>query len=266
MFKKHRIFGVEQQANVAALAIVNMIFRGDGKNNIINNDCLSLNLNRKIRNNEVSAEYQTKIGDRKPVTKVLMNPPFALHRDNEQEFIFIEHALLQMVEGGLLLCIVPISVMYAAGNDLEWRRRTLRGNSLLAVISFSSDLFYPQATVETAIIVIKKGVPHTVDSKTLFVRITDDGFIKLKRRRLRHKNKSQLYYLLPEIKSFIFGGECSEEIGIIQALTIDMSDRHLELIPQQYLSPSKIGAEELKFEVNSVHSEVLFCAMRGDKK
>lgn len=43
MFKKHRIFGVEQQANVAALAIVNMIFRGDGKNNIVNGDCLSLN-------------------------------------------------------------------------------------------------------------------------------------------------------------------------------------------------------------------------------
>lgn len=34
-FKKHNLFGIEQESYVAALAIVNMIFRGDGKNNII---------------------------------------------------------------------------------------------------------------------------------------------------------------------------------------------------------------------------------------
>ncbi|WP_257254344.1 class I SAM-dependent DNA methyltransferase, partial [Endozoicomonas sp. SESOKO3] len=77
MFKKHKIFGIEQQANVASLAIVNMIFRGDGKNNIINGDCLAKNLNRKIRNGELSAEYIEEEGERQPVTKVLMNPPFA---------------------------------------------------------------------------------------------------------------------------------------------------------------------------------------------
>ena len=37
-FRKHRIFGVEQQPKIAALAIVNMIFRGDGSNNIIDNN------------------------------------------------------------------------------------------------------------------------------------------------------------------------------------------------------------------------------------
>ncbi|MEM8692448.1 MAG: N-6 DNA methylase [Pseudomonadota bacterium] len=101
MFKKHRIFGVEQQVNVASLAIVNMIFRGDGKNNIINDDCLAVNLNRKIRNGEISAEYISEAPDRPSVTKTLMNPPFALKRDDEQEFTFVDHALSQMVEGGL---------------------------------------------------------------------------------------------------------------------------------------------------------------------
>lgn len=118
MFKKHKIFGIEQQANVASLAIVNMIFRGDGKNNIINGDCLAINLNRKIRNGELSAEYIEEEGDRKPVTKVLMNPPFALRREDEQEFTFIEHALKQMSEGGLLLSVIPVSVMYSGGGRL----------------------------------------------------------------------------------------------------------------------------------------------------
>ena len=33
-FKQHGVFGIEQDDGVAALAVVNMIFRGDGKNNI----------------------------------------------------------------------------------------------------------------------------------------------------------------------------------------------------------------------------------------
>jgi len=38
-FKENGLFGVEQDPGVAALAVVNMIFRGDGKNNIIEGDC-----------------------------------------------------------------------------------------------------------------------------------------------------------------------------------------------------------------------------------
>ena len=41
VFKKNQIFGIEQQGKVASLAIVNMIFRGDGKTNIVDNNCLS---------------------------------------------------------------------------------------------------------------------------------------------------------------------------------------------------------------------------------
>jgi type I restriction enzyme M protein len=186
MFKKHKIFGIEQQANVASLAIVNMIFRGDGKNNIINGDCLAINLNRKIRNGELSAEYLEETGDRKPVTKVLMNPPFALKRDDEQEYTFIEHALRQMTDGGLLLSVIPISVMYSGAKDLAWRKRMLETNTVLSVISFPNDLFYPQASVEPVIVIIKKGHKHTANTNTLFVRITDDGFVKLKKRRLPH--------------------------------------------------------------------------------
>ena len=40
-FKKHNLFGMEQESYVAALAIVNMIFRGDGKNNIVEANCFS---------------------------------------------------------------------------------------------------------------------------------------------------------------------------------------------------------------------------------
>ena len=40
-FKQHGIFGVEQESGVVALAVVNMIFRGDGKNNIREGNCFA---------------------------------------------------------------------------------------------------------------------------------------------------------------------------------------------------------------------------------
>lgn len=263
MFKKHRIFGVEQQANVAALAIVNMIFRGDGKNNIVNGDCLSLNLQRKIRNGELSAEYQENEPDRPPVNKVLMNPPFALKRSDEQEFTFIEHALEQMVEGGLLLCVIPVSVMYSAKKDeLSWRKRLLEDNTLLSVISFPNDLFYPQASVESVIIIVEKGIPHGNKTKTLFSRIVDDGFIKLKKRRLPHGKTSQLDELSPLIKSFIHGDEIEEIPGYLQSKIIDLNDKHLELIPQNYLDNAPLDQLQLKNDMSNLYSELVFQQIR----
>lgn len=263
MFKKHKIFGVEQQANVASLAIVNMIFRGDGKNNIINGDCLALNLNRKIRNGELSAEYQQDEGERKPVTKVLMNPPFALKRDDEQEFIFIDHALKQMSQG-LLLAVVPVSVMYSGGKDLAWRKRLIEHNSILAVISFPNDLFYPQASVEPVIVVIKKGEKHLSNTKTLFARITDDGFIKLKKRRLPHDKESQLEHLQPRIKKFIAGENIDEIPGVIQTKSFDINDPNLEIIPQEHLDNGDLNLAELKNSMGVIYSELVFQKIRRE--
>lgn len=263
MFKKHRIFGVEQQANVAALAIVNMIFRGDGKNNIVNGDCLSLNLQRKIRNNEVSAEYQEEKPDRPPVNKVLMNPPFALKRSDEQEFTFIERALDQMVEGGLLLCVIPVSVMYSAKKDeLSWRKRLLNSNTLVSVISFPNDLFYPQASVEPVIIIVKKGIPHSNNAKTLFGRVVDDGFIKLKKRRLPHGRTSQLDEFSPRIRDYIIGNDIEEVPGYLQSKVIDMNDKYLELIPQNYLDNAPLDENQLKNSMSNLYSELVFQQIR----
>jgi type I restriction enzyme M protein len=68
--------------------MVNMIFRGNGKNNIREGNC-----------------FHTFIP---AVTKVLMNPPFALSTD--KEYKFVTYALTQMQRGGLLFAIVPTAV------------------------------------------------------------------------------------------------------------------------------------------------------------
>lgn len=259
MFKKHRIFGVEQQANVAALAVVNMIFRGDGKNNIINNDCLHVNLSRKIKNgDEVSAEYQSGKPDRLAVNKVMMNPPFALKNGDEQEFVFIDHALEQMVDGGLLFCVIPSSVMYASKKELSWRKRVMDRNSLLCSMTISNELFYPQASVEPVLIVMRKGVPQSESPECLFVKVENDGFYKKKRRRVPSPIPSDLHLLKDIVRDYIFEGRCNEIEGVAQVKEIDLNDKGLEIIPQNYLGGKEPSSEDIKSAMAKVQSELIF--------
>jgi type I restriction-modification system DNA methylase subunit len=263
-FKKHKIFGIEQQANVATLAIVNMIFRGDGKNNIINEDCFAVNLNRKVRNGDLSAEYISLSPERPPVTKVLMNPPFALKKDDEKEYKFIEHSLKQMANNGLLLAVLPISIMYSSGNNFLWRKKLLENNTLISVASFSNELFYPQATVQPITIIIKKGIPHNSEQKIAWVRVTNDGFRKHKKKRLPTGDNSQMDLVENILKDFIVNGNESTDIqGVIEFKPISEQDNKLELIPENYIESPIIDNHIITMEMKKVFSEITF---QGIKK
>ena len=98
-FKQHSVFGIEQDDGVAALAVVNMIFRGDGKNNIQEGNCFSKHLEATADNGVQTAKYVPEPPQSRAITKVMMNPPFALKRGEEKEFRFVEQALAQMEHG-----------------------------------------------------------------------------------------------------------------------------------------------------------------------
>lgn len=263
-FKKHKIFGIEQQANVASLAIVNMIFRGDGKNNIINEDCFAVNLNRKIRNGNLSAEYMAEEPTRPPVTKVLMNPPFALKKDDEKEYKFLEHSFKQMANNGLLFAVLPISIMYSGGNNYNWRKRMLERNTLVSVASFSNELFYPQATVQPITVIFKKGVPHNPNTKVAWIKITEDGFKKHKRKRLPTGDNEQMETVERLLKDFIVNDNIPEDVkGIIEFKPLESIDTKLELIPENYLDSPEIDNNLITLEMKRVFSEITF---QGIKK
>lgn len=85
-----------------------MIFRGDGKTNIVEGDCFQKKLQRISIDGNISAKYVKEgVKNEEPITKVLMNPPFALKTSNEKEYKFVNHALSQMQDGGLLFSILP---------------------------------------------------------------------------------------------------------------------------------------------------------------
>lgn len=105
---------------------------------------MSINLDTLILNDSKSAEYvgQDAKNIKPPVTKVLMNPPFALKSKDEKEYKFIEHALKQMEDTGILFAIIPVSVMIKSGAYRTWRKeKLLAENTLLSVITLPSNLF-----------------------------------------------------------------------------------------------------------------------------
>jgi len=252
-FKQHNIYGIDQQASLAVLAILNMIFRGDGKNNIIDGDCFAKWVTGTRTNSHVG--LPARYGSKEPskelnvVTKVLMNPPFHIEASDEFEFKFVQHALDQMVDGGILLSILPMAAMFEQGVEREWREnQLLKENTLLSVISLSMELFYP-IMVHPIAIMVKKGIPHPKDQNVLWVRAPRDGHTKFKGIRLPdEKEPDDLKEVLPMVKAFIHNPssfKVSEIPEVCNACPIDFSDSLLELVPEAYIKSKPISSKEV---------------------
>ncbi len=118
-FKQYGVFGVEQDDGIAALSVVNMIFRGDGKNNIRAGNCFHYYLGQTTSHSISTAKFVTEPSENPPVTKVMMNPPFALKRSDEKEFKFVDHALKQIQTGGVLFSVLPYGTMVRPSRVLK---------------------------------------------------------------------------------------------------------------------------------------------------
>ena len=257
-FKENNLFGQEQEAEVVALAIVNMIFRGDGKNKIIEGNCFQNNLIRATNGNILTAKYVSKrkaSEEELVVTKVLMNPPFALRNSDEKEFKFVQHALEQMQDGGILFSILPYSTMVKAGSYGNWRRQMLlEKNTLLCVVTFPYELFYPVG-VHTLGIFIKKGVSHPQGQNVLWIRAIQDGFFKKKGKRLPHISEPDtLSPTVGTIKAFLSNPNMLvANIDRFQrACPIDFADSLLELVPENYLSQEYPSEDSIKMGIRQV--------------
>lgn len=273
-FKKFALYGIEDKDAVAALAVVNMIFRKDGKNNIKVGDCFAFSLNSKQYNGYVGAEYieNKEVIEEEiisPITKVLMNPPFAQPSSADKEYKFVRHALAQMRDGGLLFSVLPISVMIQSGEELAWRRTELLAeNSLLSVITFPSQLFQPQAGTNTVGIIVKKGIAQSKDNNVLWARAEHDGFRLRKGKRLKHPDEpNDFEKIVPLVKRFLKDQSIEvENIPQFQkACPIDFDDKYLELVPEKYLDSKPIDNIELLNDIERAIREHISFNIKYEK-
>ncbi|MXW54021.1 MAG: N-6 DNA methylase [Gammaproteobacteria bacterium] len=184
-----------------------------------------------------------------------MNPPFGLKTD--KEYRFVNHALEQMEDHGLLFCILPYSVMVKPGEYRDWRRNLLAANSLLAVVTFPIDIFYPVSAPPVGIF-IRRGTPHTSAQNTLWIRAETDGHLKSKGKRLRSsRTTNDLSDCEPILKAFLNDPvRCVENVPkYLKACPIDFEDKLFELVPEVYLDQEDLSDEDILSGVDSTLRE-----------
>jgi len=268
-FRQNGLYGIEEQDPVIALAIVNMIFRGDGKNNMIEGNCFNKWLTLKTSGELMVAEYKSEDfqGRIPPITKVMMNPPFAQKSSTSKEYHFIEQALKQMQDDGILFAVLPLSVLIEKATT-DWRKDLLKQNTLLSVVTFPQDLFYPTGT-HTLGIFIKKGVPHKKDSHVLWIRALNDGFVKKKGKRVRSDRvKDNISEIKELLKSFIKdqGVKVKNIPQFQKAAPVDFSDESFELIPELYVDDKELTQGEIEASMESLMRETASFLIRTKEK
>lgn len=159
--KEHQLLGFEKNSTMFSLAISNMLFRGDGKSKIYNEDFFS--------------DKATEIMNSKNPTIGFINPPYS-GKDNKsnptkKEIQFLERMLDNVSRYGII--IAPLSTYF---KDENIRNRILQKHTLKHVINMPNDLFQPNAMTHTAIAIFETHKPHN-NKDVIFYNLEDDGFV-----------------------------------------------------------------------------------------
>jgi type I restriction enzyme M protein len=210
---KTSIFGFEINPTVWALSVLNMFFRGDGQSHMARGDCLTPRARRTVS---------------RSFTRAFLNPPFS--QEDEPEVDFIDAALNALEPEGQLAAVVKAGV-FADGRNKKWRERFLKRHTLLGVISLPDDLFYPTAA-PTSIVIARAHVPHRDDQASFMARVWNDGFEKLKSRRVECAG-SQLPEIIESFDAFTHGEQVTSDLAVVIDAR-DLADG-AEWSPQQHL-------------------------------
>ena len=221
---KASLFGFDTNPTIWALSTLNMFFRGDGKSHIENVSCFD--------NNSVQSVHQK-------FTRAFLNPPFS--QENEPERDFVNASMAALMPEGVFSSIIWAGI-FADDHNSNWRKEFTRNHTLLGMISMPEDLFYPTAAT-TTIMIAKAHIPQQENSKVFMARIWNDGYEKLKGRRITCEG-SQLSQVLDAFHQFVNGGE---EVKSENTIAIDYGNitNGNEWSPQQWLPKIRITKNEM---------------------
>ena len=232
-FRNDGLFGVEQRDDVYGLAMVNMIFRGDGKSRIYDGNCFDHSF--WMRDGSVFYTLprdRTPEGASKPFSRVLMNPPFKLSVNDETQFV--DYGLEQMRPGGLLFAVLPAVAI--GGKKYEgWRRETLKRHSVLACVSFDKDLFYPVAE-QTYGLVLRAHEPHKSSNSVFMGMLLDDNHRARKSKQLSdYEARDNVERMTTELRRFLVGQPVEQSIPREQQVTTLNQDTNCSFFPEEYI-------------------------------
>lgn len=172
--KSRQLFGIEFDREVYALACANMLIHKDGKTNLEQMDSRTEEAGEWIRS--------------KPITKVLMNPPY----ENKYGCMTIVENVLDNVDTGVLCgFILPEKKLEKASK--AQMKRILSHHKLKKVVKLPEDLFFGVG-VTTSIFIFEAGVPQA--GEEFFACYMDtDGLMTVK-----NKGRHDVRGLWPDIE------------------------------------------------------------------
>ena len=162
--RQKQLHGFELQPYMFTIATTNMILRGDGKSNLINQDFLR----------EDSNKLQLK-----EATVGMMNPPYSQGSKKNldlYEIAFTEKLLDSLIDGGRGIVIIPQSSVTGKTNEEQGiKQNILKKHTLEGVITLNKDTFYGVGTMP-CIAIFTAGEPHPDDKECKFIDFSQDGF------------------------------------------------------------------------------------------
>lgn len=162
--RQNQLHGIELRPNMFTIATTNMILRGDGKSNLINDDFLKQDPNKL---------------QLKQATVGMMNPPYSQgskQNPNLYEIAFTEHLLDSLSVGARCAVIVPQSTMTGKSKEeASIKENILKNHTLEGVITLNKDTFYGVGTMP-CIALFTAGEPHPANKICKFINFEDDGY------------------------------------------------------------------------------------------
>ena len=166
--KAKQLLGLEILSNIYMLATLNMILMGDGSSNILNKDSL----------NDFDGKYGFgNTDDDFPADAFVLNPPYSAKGNG---MIFVEKALSMMKKG---YAAIIIQGSAGSGKAVEYNKKILEKNTLLASIKMPIDLFVGKSSVQTYVYVFKIGEAHEKDETVKFIDLSNDGYTRTNRKK-----------------------------------------------------------------------------------
>ena len=160
--KSKQLLGIEVDAKMYTLAASNMILRGDGSTRIEKADTFKTP-------ETLYSEFKAN--------KFLLNPPFSYEYSGMPFFKF---GLDHMEKGGIAAVIIQDSA--GAGKAVDINKNILKKHRMIASIKMPSDLFNPNAIVQTSIYVFEAGTPHNFEYDIVkFIDFRNDGYKRTER-------------------------------------------------------------------------------------
>ena len=219
------VYGFDTNPTVWALSCLNMFFRGDGKSHIEPVSSLDTDSRKRVKGR---------------FKRAFLNPPF--HQDGEPERDFIDASMDALVQGGLFAGVIYAGV-FADEENSSWRNEFMRKHTILGMISLPDELFYPNASAITTIMIAKAHQPQPKDSKVFIGRISNDGFEKLKGKRIECQG-SQIPEVLTAFRAFIRGEAPHERCAV--CISADLLRNGAEFSPQQYMPQDALTPSEVR--------------------